>query len=50
LQAIPGIIRQTIDARPHARVDRTHFKAYRDFALIFQIVYYVQVPDLAIFR
>jgi small-conductance mechanosensitive channel len=45
LAAIPGIIGGIIRQEPLARLDRCHFKAYGDFALNFETVYYVQVPD-----
>jgi small-conductance mechanosensitive channel len=49
LQAIPGIIRKIIEAQPHTRFDRAHFKSYGDFALIFEIVYYVGSPDYNVY-
>jgi small-conductance mechanosensitive channel len=45
LAAIPGIIREAIEAQDKTRFDRAHFKAYGDFALDFEAVYYVTVPD-----
>jgi small-conductance mechanosensitive channel len=29
----------------HAEFDRAHFKNFSDFALTFEIVYYMKVPD-----
>jgi small-conductance mechanosensitive channel len=45
LKLIPGIIREAIEAQDKTRFDRAHFKAYGDFALDFEAVYYVTVPD-----
>ena len=45
LAAIPDIIREIIESQEQARFDRAHFKEYGDFALGFEIVYYVLVPD-----
>jgi small-conductance mechanosensitive channel len=45
LQRIPDIIRAAIEAQEQTRFDRAHFKAYGDFALNFEIVYYVLNPD-----
>ncbi len=45
LTAIPKIIREIFDSVERADLDRAHFKSYGDFALIFEIVYYVAVPD-----
>jgi len=49
LQAIPGMIREIIDAQDKTRFDRAHFKEYGDFSLNFEIVYYVLVPDYNIY-
>jgi len=45
LAAIPATIREIIEAQEMTRFDRAHFKAYGDFALTFETVYYVLVPD-----
>lgn len=45
LARIPEMIADVIRQQPAARFDRAHFKAYGDFSLIFEIVYYMQVPD-----
>lgn len=45
LETIPGILRAAVERQDDTRFDRAHFKAYGDFALQFEIVYYVRVPD-----
>lgn len=45
LKQIPDILRNAIEQQPKTRFDRAHFKAYGDFSLIFETVYYVSVPD-----
>src|SRR5216684_253479 len=45
LKAVPDLIRRIIQKQPHARFDRAHFKEYRDFALNFEVVYFVDSPD-----
>ncbi len=45
LTRIQSYIREIIESQDRARFDRAHFKEYGDFALIFEIVYYVRVPD-----
>ncbi len=45
LRAIPEILRQVIEGQPQARFDRAHFKAYSDFSLVYEVVYYVATPD-----
>lgn len=47
IEAIPGVVREIIEAQPNARFDRGHFKAFGDFSLNFEFVYYVKVPDYA---
>ena len=45
LAAIPQMTREIIEAQADVRFDRAHFKAYGDFALDFEVVYYVLNPD-----
>ncbi len=45
LKRIPGIIREAVEAQDHIRFDRAHFQKYGDFALIFEVVYYVLSAD-----
>jgi len=42
---IPVIIRDAVERQDKTRFDRSHFKAYGDFALVFESVYYVLGPD-----
>lgn len=41
LKTIPGMIRNAVEAQADVRFDRAHFQKYGDFALIFEVVYYV---------
>ena len=45
LKEIPGLIKNIIGNIPDTRFDRTHFSAYGDFSLNFEIVYYVLSRD-----
>lgn len=45
LVKIPEIIREAVEKQEKARFDRSHFKEYGDFALIFESVYFVLGPD-----
>ena len=45
LKLIPTIIRQAVEAQEKVRFDRAHFQKYGDFALIFEVVYYVLSPN-----
>jgi small-conductance mechanosensitive channel len=42
---IPEIVRAAIEQQSKTRFDRSHFKEYGDFALVFESVYFVQGPD-----
>ncbi len=41
LEKIPGWLQDIVSSVPLARFDRAHFKSFGDFALLFEIVYYV---------
>ena len=45
LSAIPGMVREIVEAQEQTRFDRAHFSKYGDFALIYEIVYNVKIPD-----
>lgn len=45
IQAIPEILKEIIESQEQARLDRVHFAEYGDFALIFEVVYWVERPD-----
>jgi small-conductance mechanosensitive channel len=49
LEKIPQLIRESVEAQGSVRFDRSHFKAYGDFALIFETVYYVLSADYGVY-
>lgn len=49
LEAIPASIREIIERQEIARFDRAHFKSYGDFALIFEMVYFVKDPSYNVY-
>jgi small-conductance mechanosensitive channel len=49
LRQIPGIVREIVTAQPRTRFDRCHFMAYGEWALRFEVVYFVTVPDYAVY-
>ncbi|MCA1974721.1 MAG: mechanosensitive ion channel family protein [Caenispirillum sp.] len=49
LERVPVISREVIEALPQTRFDRAHFKAYGEFSLVFEVVYYVLDPDYNLF-
>ena len=44
LVRIPKLIKEIIDTEPKARFVRAHFRSYGDFALNYEIVYFVLTP------
>lgn len=49
LARIPEIVRRIVESQDRARFDRAHFKAYGDFSLDFEVVYYVLLPDYIVY-
>lgn len=49
LERIPVILREAVERQPHTRFDRAHFKAYGDFALQYEVVYYVLKPEFNVY-
>ena len=45
LAAVPDVLKAIIEACDDVRFDRAHFKSFGDFALIFEVVYYVLRPE-----
>lgn len=45
LVAIPQILQTAIEEQELARFDRAHFQSYGDSSLIFEVAYYVLVPN-----
>ena len=45
VKAISPMIKRVIEEHQDARFDRAHFKSFGDFALIYEVVYYVLRPD-----
>lgn len=43
--AIPGMIKEAIEAQAEVRFDRVHFSRYADSSLDFEAVYWVKNPD-----
>jgi MscS family membrane protein len=45
LRAVPPAVRAVIEAQPNTRFDRCHFLAFGEWALQFEVVYFVTVSD-----
>lgn len=49
LSAIPGMIREIVEAQEKARFDRSHFQGYADSSLDIETVYYVLDSDYNVY-
>ncbi|TVQ78304.1 MAG: mechanosensitive ion channel family protein [Bradymonadales bacterium] len=49
LKKIPNIVREVIEPIAEAELDRVHFHVFGDFSLNFEVVYFVSIPDYAIY-
>ncbi|MBV5260080.1 mechanosensitive ion channel family protein [Synechococcus moorigangaii CMS01] len=49
LEIIPALIQDIIHAQTQATFDRAHFASYGDFSLNYEIVYYVESSDYALY-
>ncbi len=47
LRRIPELVRSAVEEQENARFDRCHFKAFGDFSLNYETVYFMSVPDYA---
>lgn len=45
LKEIPGMVSRIFADVENARLDRVHFASFGDYALLFEVVYYVTSPD-----
>ena len=49
IEIIPSLIEEIVSGLPDVRFDRCHFKAFGDFAIVFETVYFVLLPDYAVY-
>lgn len=49
LKELPGIFKEAVDAQENVRFDRAHLKVFGDFSINYEIVYYMLVPDYAVY-
>jgi small-conductance mechanosensitive channel len=45
VKEVPGVVTRIFEALEGGRLDRVHFTSFGDFALIFEVVYYVESAD-----
>lgn len=49
LVIIPEIVQEIVESQNQATFDRTHFKSYGDFALDYEVVYFVEGADYTLY-
>lgn len=49
MAAIPDLVRSAIDATENTTFDRTHFLAFGDFSLDYEVVYFVETNDYTVY-
>jgi small-conductance mechanosensitive channel len=49
LKIIPDLVREAFNPEEQATVDRVHFARYGNFSLDYEIVYFVENPDYAVY-
>lgn len=49
LRAVPALVKDIVNGQQHARFERAHFKEFRDFALMFEVVYFVDSADFNLY-
>ncbi|MGA0254751.1 MAG: mechanosensitive ion channel family protein [Bacteroidetes bacterium] len=49
LTELPEMLRGIVEAQENVRFDRAHLKTFGDFAIQFEVVYHMVVPDYAVF-
>lgn len=49
LTELPELLKQAVEGQENVRFDRAHLKAFADFSINYEIVYYMLVPDYAAF-
>lgn len=49
IERIPVMLREVVEGVSNTRFDRAHFAEYGEFALVFEVVYYVLSPDYTLY-
>lgn len=49
VKSIPVTVRKIFDNMKDVRLDRVHFQSFGDFALMFEVVYFVNSPDYNVY-
>jgi small-conductance mechanosensitive channel len=49
MKKIPGIMKKIIDRQEHSTSDRVHFREFGDYALIFEVVFFMEKSDFVVY-
>ncbi|HEU4623556.1 MAG TPA: mechanosensitive ion channel family protein [Steroidobacteraceae bacterium] len=49
MRAIPEIVREIVTAQPKTRFDRCHFMQYGEYAMRFEVVFFVTTPEYSVY-
>jgi small-conductance mechanosensitive channel len=49
VEKLPGMLRAIVEAQQTVRLERAHFARYGDFALVYEVVYWMLKPDYNLF-
>lgn len=49
IRKIPSMVKRIVEAHTDTRFDRAHFKAFAEFSLEFEVVFYVLSPDYTMY-
>ncbi len=49
LECIPKVVQEIIEKMPNTRFDRAHFKEFGEFALVFEVVYFLLDPSYHVY-
>jgi small-conductance mechanosensitive channel len=49
VEKLPGMLRAIVEAQDLVRFERAHFARYGDFALIYEVVYWMLTPDYNVY-
>jgi small-conductance mechanosensitive channel len=49
LEKVPAFLQEIISCQQNTQFERAHFKAFGDFALLFEVVYWVLSPDYNVY-
>lgn len=45
VRLVPEILKAAVTAQPYVKLDRAHFQSFGDYALLYEVVYFVNKPD-----